>query len=86
MEAKELLNTYRLEFCFPTEDKAFLDEIRETIKQANQNYVLLVEEKCIGSYTNFYITCPTTGFANAYYHLGIKMAPIIKKYWNHNLF
>lgn len=76
MSNKSFIENHPLELCLPSKESKAL---RKILKEANQNYVLECKEtlgvKPDGvQYYNFEIHCPTTSFANAYWHFGLLYA------------
>lgn len=83
MNNKEFLENKPLELCLTTPCAKML---RKVIKIANETYVYDVrEEKAVKcgnlQYYNFYITCPTTTFANAYFHFGLLYCKHVLPIW-----
>lgn len=84
MNNKEFLKYYPLELCLPTTEAKAL---RRIIKIANESHVLDVREELgvkVGNlqYYNFYLTCPTTTFASAYFHFGLLYCQYVLPIWN----
>lgn len=84
MDNKQFIYKYPLELSLLEEES---EALRQVIKEANESFVYDVEEKIgvkteHGQYTDFYITCPTTTFAQAYFHFGILYAKKIVPIWN----
>ncbi len=84
MDNKQFIQNYPLELSLPTkESKA----IRKIIALANESFVFDTrEEKGIKvgnlQYYNFYINCPTTQFANAYFHFGLLYTKHVLPIWH----
>lgn len=60
--------------------------MREVLKEANESYVIIYREEkgihCHGhQYYDFFIYCPTTSFAQAYYHIGILSGKKVVPAW-----
>jgi len=76
MDNKEFIESKPFELCLPTKEAK---ELRKVLAITNESYVFdFTDVKGIKvgnlQYYNFHITCPTTTFANAYFHLGILYA------------
>lgn len=61
-----------------------LDEVRAILKELNESHILEhTEERDTVMFNEqryiFYVLCPTTSFAFAFLHLGIKMAKVYKE-------
>lgn len=83
MDNKQFIYNYPLELSLPEKES---EALRQVIKEANESYVYDVIEKTgvnteYGQYTDFYITCPTTTFAQAYFHFGILYAKNVLPIW-----
>lgn len=83
MNNKEFLKYYPLELSLPTTEAKSL---RKVIKKANKSHVLDVREELgikVGNlqYYNFYITCPMTTFASAYFHFGLLYCKNVLPIW-----
>jgi hypothetical protein len=88
MNNKEFIQNYPLELSLPEKES---EALRQVIKEANESFVYDVVEK-VGTktdedqYFDFHISCPTSSFAQAYFHFGILYAkdvlPIWKKRFN----
>jgi len=84
MTNKEFLYNKPLELSLPTKEA---NAFRKILKKAQESFVLEIkEEKGIKpggvQYYNFEVVCPTTGFANAYFHIGIKYCQQVLPIWN----
>lgn len=83
MDNKEFIKKYPIELGLLGKEARAL---RKVIKEANESYVYeVIEEKGVktkfGQYYNFYIYCPTTSFANAYFHFGILYTKHVLPIW-----
>lgn len=83
MNNKEFLKYYPLELSLPTTEAKAL---RKVIKKANESHVLDVREEIgikVGNlqYYSFYITCPMTTFASAYFHFGLLYCKHVLPIW-----
>jgi|JI10StandDraft_1071094.scaffolds.fasta_scaffold402645_3 hypothetical protein len=83
MNNKEFLKYYPLELSLPTTEAKAL---RKVIKKANESHVLDVREELgvkVGNlqYYNFYITCPMTTFASAYFNFGLLYCKHVLPIW-----
>jgi hypothetical protein len=68
----DFLDNHPLELLF-LEDKD-VKVVKDILKEANTHYVLQVkEDRERPSGSQFSIVCPTTTFANAYYHVGAQI-------------
>lgn len=84
MKNSEFLENHPIELSLLEEET---QAMRELLNEANQNFVLEVRNEVgvntkNGQYTDFYIYCPTTNFANAYFHVGIMYAKKVLPIWN----
>lgn len=83
MDNKQFIYNYPLELSLPEKES---EALRQVIKEANESFVYDVVEK-IGvktteeQYTDFHITCPTTTFAQAYFHFGILYTKSVLPIW-----
>jgi len=83
MDNKQFIKNYPLELSLLEKES---EALREVIKEANESFVYDVVDKIgveteHGQYTDFYITCPTTTFAQAYFHFGILYAKTVLPIW-----
>lgn len=84
MKNSEFLENHPIELSLLEEET---EVMRKLLKEANENFVLYVREEVgvntkNGRYTDFYIHCPTTNFANAYFHIGIMYSKKVLPIWN----
>ena len=76
MTGKELLQNNPLELMVHSES---VPVFNEPMQQLNRDYVLECEQSEVQlreNFTVFTIYCPTTGFASAYYALGLAIGQI----------
>jgi len=76
-------NTEFLELSHPTRSAR---KIRKILKKLNESYVILWRESVgikIGNeqWYDFYILCPTTNFASAYFQFGLLYAEQVLPIW-----
>lgn len=83
MDNKQFIYNYPLELSLPEKES---EALRQVIKEANESFVYDIVEK-IGAktdedqYYDFNISCPTTTFAQAYFHFGILYAKTVLPIW-----
>lgn len=83
MNNKQFICNYPLELSLPEKES---EALRQVIKEANESFVYDVIET-IGvknteeQYYDFHISCPTTTFAQAYFHLGILYSKTVLPVW-----
>lgn len=83
MDNKQFIYNYPLELSLPEKES---EALRQVIKEANESFVYDVVEKngiktTEEQYTDFYINCPTTTFAQAYFQFGILYAENVLPIW-----
>lgn len=84
MDNKQFIYNHPLELSLLEKES---EALRQTIKKANESFVYDVVEKIgvkteYGQYTDFHISCPTTTFAQAYFHFGILYLKNVLPIWN----
>lgn len=84
MDNKQFIKNYPLELSLPKKES---EALRRVIKEANESFIYDVVET-IGvktkeeeQYYDFHIICPTTTFAQAYFHFGILYAKSVLPIW-----
>lgn len=83
MDNKQFIYNYPLELSLPEKES---EALRQVIKEANESFVYDVVEKMgvktkEDQYYDFNISCPTTTFAQAYFHFGILYAKHVLPIW-----
>ena len=68
---KNFLKEHPLELLF--HGKREIDKVRKILKVAGGSHVLSSKEDADSSGCRFDVTCLTTSFANAYYHIGAEI-------------
>lgn len=84
MDNKKFIENHPIELSLLEKEA---EALRLVIEKANESFVYYSEEKTgvktkHGQYTDFYISCPTTTFAQAYFHFGILYAKHVLPIWN----
>jgi hypothetical protein len=84
MDNKQFLENHPIELSLLEKES---EALRLVINEANESFIYDVVEKTgvkteYGQYTDFYISCPTTTFAQAYFHFGILYAKYVIPIWN----
>lgn len=83
MKNSEFLKKHPIELSLTEKES---EALRQVIKEANESFIYDVVETVgvnteYGQYTDFYINCPTTTFAQAYFHFGILYAKSVLPIW-----
>lgn len=83
MENKDFLKKYPLQYSLPKEEA---EALRKVLLKAGQSHAIeVVEELGVNTqslqYYDFFITCRTTGFAEAYAHIGSQYAQHVLPIW-----
>ena len=83
MTNKEFLQKYPLQYSLPLEE---CEAFRKVLSKACEAYALDIEEELgVNSggvqYYDFRIHCTTTGFAEAYAHIGLEYAQHVLPIW-----
>jgi hypothetical protein len=83
MNKKDFLKNYPIELSLPEKES---EALRQVIKEANESFIYdVVEEIGIKTtedqYYDFHISCPTTTFAQAYFHFGILYSKYVLPIW-----